>query len=678
MMMNNDHTSPPPETSESAVAVAVCESASESAAREEDKQDNTTRVVNTVMDLIKHFLNLKAALKCPICLDTMEDPVCLAQCMHAFCRTCIKNSFLKTGKNECPTCKTKATRRSLLYCTELKKIAAHYKQVQSFFGFLSAEYSADKRMPQIGTDLEGSRQLLQVSLTMRHALNNNSKSNNNEQKGVLSDMGLVIVANRLDFERHQKLQQKKEQQLVLSQIQEDEQERLFDEAAEHPGVQECGPTASANDARVVTDNDDDDDDNNNEDAPKDMNNDDANAPTDMDIEENTGSSPESVARSDGAVEAASSIPSHATNSGLTIEIAQGEGVILATLHVQEGQKNVVLRVGNDPSFELSRRNHSDDGDGDENHVPTENSGLAIKIANGEGVILATLHVKEGQKDVVLRVGNDPSDVATPRSTRVATLAPSPEDAMTNTSSSKDENIPGGSTFEAIVIDDSDDVDAGDEDLNVKQHAKVGHAPTRSSSSSRDDNANDDVALVADIQDTEAALEAPSGVPTEADLRANANRKEKNKSKQRAKTFPEELMQGMVDQAGNDDDAVAWSPDGKSFVIVSPADLLCSRIFANVLKECKYESFVRKLRKWGFMRLGPRTGIDCFWHPVSLRVYSLSHEYISRMWADCSAFCHNVGCLTPVSSLAPSRLALSTEPERCVYQDCVRGLLGQQG
>jgi hypothetical protein len=139
MMMNNDDTSPPPETSESAVSVSVAEC--ESAAREEDKQDNTTCVVDT--DLIKHMIrNLGEALKCPLCLKMMQEPVCLAQCMHAFCKECIKGSFLKTGKNECFMCKTAATRRSLLDCPELKKLAAHYKQWQPSFGFPSAEDSA--------------------------------------------------------------------------------------------------------------------------------------------------------------------------------------------------------------------------------------------------------------------------------------------------------------------------------------------------------------------------------------------------------------------------------------------------------------------------------------------------------------------------------------------------------
>jgi hypothetical protein len=97
MMMNNDDTSPP-ETSESAVS--------------------------------EHIRNLGEALKCPLCLKMMQEPVCLAQCMHAFCKVCIEGSFLKTGKNECPICKTAATRRSLLACPELKELAAHYKQAQ--------------------------------------------------------------------------------------------------------------------------------------------------------------------------------------------------------------------------------------------------------------------------------------------------------------------------------------------------------------------------------------------------------------------------------------------------------------------------------------------------------------------------------------------------------------------
>jgi hypothetical protein len=52
------------------------------------------------------------------------------------------------------------------------------------------------------------------------------------------------------------------------------------------------------------------------------------------------------------------------------------------------------------------------------------------------------------------------------------------------------------------------------------------------------------------------------------------------------------MQEMVDQAGSDDDAVAWLPDGQSCVVVSP-DLFCNRVLANVFRESKYASFARK-------------------------------------------------------------------------------------
>jgi hypothetical protein len=77
---------------------------------------------------------------------------------------------------------------------------------------------------------------------------------------------------------------------------------------------------------------------------------------------------------------------------------------------------------------------------------------------------------------------------------------------------------------------------------------------------------------------------------------------------RTKTFPEKLMQAMLDNG--DDSIVAWLPDGKSFVVVD-ADLFCSK----VLKESKYSSFVRKLHRWGFMRLTSGTGTDCFYHPL---------------------------------------------------------------
>lgn len=90
----------------------------------------------------------------------------------------------------------------------------------------------------------------------------------------------------------------------------------------------------------------------------------------------------------------------------------------------------------------------------------------------------------------------------------------------------------------------------------------------------------------------------------------AKRKEK---KRRAKTFPDKLHQAMTEYAVTED-AVAWLPDGKSFVIVNP-DLFVATVLAPIFKQCKYASFVRKLHRWGFVRLTSGTGTDCFHHPL---------------------------------------------------------------
>mmetsp|Transcript_28608 Transcript_28608/g.66521 ORF Transcript_28608/g.66521 Transcript_28608/m.66521 type:complete len:460 (-) Transcript_28608:100-1479(-) len=85
-----------------------------------------------------------------------------------------------------------------------------------------------------------------------------------------------------------------------------------------------------------------------------------------------------------------------------------------------------------------------------------------------------------------------------------------------------------------------------------------------------------------------------------------------KSRRKAKTFPVKLMQALMENPN--EDAVAWLPDGKSFVIVQP-DLFVESVLKKVFKECKYASFVRKLHRWGFVRLTSGTGTDCFHHPL---------------------------------------------------------------
>jgi len=71
-----------------------------------------------------------------------------------------------------------------------------------------------------------------------------------------------------------------------------------------------------------------------------------------------------------------------------------------------------------------------------------------------------------------------------------------------------------------------------------------------------------------------------------------------------------LMEAMMTYGR--DDIVAWLPDGKSFVIVKPGEFV-EQVLNPVFKRAKYESFVRKLHRWGFVRLLSGSGSDCFHH-----------------------------------------------------------------
>jgi hypothetical protein len=90
---------------------------------------------------------------------------------------------------------------------------------------------------------------------------------------------------------------------------------------------------------------------------------------------------------------------------------------------------------------------------------------------------------------------------------------------------------------------------------------------------------------------------------------------KKKSQRRSKSFPVKLMTTLMEHPH--EDAVAWLPDGKSFVVVHP-DAFCDVVLKKTFKECKYASFVRKLHRWGFVRLTSGTGTDCFHHPLFQR------------------------------------------------------------
>jgi hypothetical protein len=88
-------------------------------------------------------------------------------------------------------------------------------------------------------------------------------------------------------------------------------------------------------------------------------------------------------------------------------------------------------------------------------------------------------------------------------------------------------------------------------------------------------------------------------------------------KQKPRSFPTQLWDAMMTEGLSNDAAFEWLPDGKSFVVVD-SDFFCKEILDRKFKQSKYGSFVRKLHRWGFIRLTSGTGTDCFHHPLFQR------------------------------------------------------------
>ena len=84
---------------------------------------------------------------------------------------------------------------------------------------------------------------------------------------------------------------------------------------------------------------------------------------------------------------------------------------------------------------------------------------------------------------------------------------------------------------------------------------------------------------------------------------------------RARTFAMKLMDSIINK--KNDDAVTWLPRGKSFLIVD-RDRFMKEIHPYSFKHCKYESFIRKLNQWGFIRVASVSGADCFTHELFQR------------------------------------------------------------
>ena len=102
--------------------------------------------------------------------------------------------------------------------------------------------------------------------------------------------------------------------------------------------------------------------------------------------------------------------------------------------------------------------------------------------------------------------------------------------------------------------------------------------------------------------------------------------ETSSKKQRPKSFPQQLWDAMMTEGPMNDDAFEWLPDGKSFVVVD-SEFFCKEILDRKFKQSKYGSFVRKLHRWGFIRLTSGTGTDCFHHPLFQR---LRPELVSQI------------------------------------------------
>ena len=103
--------------------------------------------------------------------------------------------------------------------------------------------------------------------------------------------------------------------------------------------------------------------------------------------------------------------------------------------------------------------------------------------------------------------------------------------------------------------------------------------------------------------------------TSKDTDSSKPAKKRIPRKKRSHTFPQKLHQVITDHAS--DDVFTWLPDGKSFLIVND-ELFCQRILSQLFKACKYSSFVRKLHRWGFVRLTSGQGTDSFQHPLFQR------------------------------------------------------------
>lgn len=86
-----------------------------------------------------------------------------------------------------------------------------------------------------------------------------------------------------------------------------------------------------------------------------------------------------------------------------------------------------------------------------------------------------------------------------------------------------------------------------------------------------------------------------------------NRKEEDDL---TKIFPQKLMDMLADPSNND--AIAWSPHGKSFFIVN-REKFSDAVLPKYFRKTKYASFTRKLNRWNFKRVAKGSDAGSYYH-----------------------------------------------------------------
>jgi Zinc finger, C3HC4 type (RING finger) len=140
--------------------------------------------------LQKEFTNMGRALTCPLCLSTYQDAVVLP-CVHAYCESCLKEAFSK-GPPRCPTCMTKATRRSMAPAPMLNQLTKAYKLALRHFGLVPVHFDPTyNAMTQIAP---GEAEAFELTLEPAAAIPNLSNSRRRKSANLVESHTQLLVS----------------------------------------------------------------------------------------------------------------------------------------------------------------------------------------------------------------------------------------------------------------------------------------------------------------------------------------------------------------------------------------------------------------------------------------------------------------------------------------------------